>query len=155
MATNHTSNYQLNQWEPTDQVLHTDFNEDNVKIDTALKSLDTTIKEQANAMAQFNTQLSKKGNCQLYFSTYTGDGAESRTYTFPGKPLFVQIYCYIEGYYYTLLNGATYAEHNNHAALVAWDGNSVTLTESGIYPSPNFNYRDKQYSLMALLQADA
>ena len=30
MATNQTTNYQLNQWEPTDQVLRTDFNADNI-----------------------------------------------------------------------------------------------------------------------------
>ena len=39
MATNYTTNYQLNQWEPTDQVLRTDFNVDNAKIDAALKGL--------------------------------------------------------------------------------------------------------------------
>ena len=36
MATNYTTNYQLNQWEPTDQVLRTDFNADNAKLDAAL-----------------------------------------------------------------------------------------------------------------------
>ena len=36
MATNYTTNYQLNQWEPTDQVLRTDFNQDNAKIEAAL-----------------------------------------------------------------------------------------------------------------------
>ena len=36
MATNQTTNYQLNQWEPTDQVLRTDFNADNAKIDAVL-----------------------------------------------------------------------------------------------------------------------
>ena len=36
MATNQTANYQLNQWEPTDQVLRTDFNADNAKLDAAL-----------------------------------------------------------------------------------------------------------------------
>ena len=39
MASNYTTNYQLNQWEPTDQVLRTDFNADNAKIDAALKEL--------------------------------------------------------------------------------------------------------------------
>ena len=33
MASNYTTNYQLNQWEPTDQVQRTDFNADNAKID--------------------------------------------------------------------------------------------------------------------------
>ena len=36
MATNQTTNYHLNQWEPTDQVLRTDFNADNAKLDAAL-----------------------------------------------------------------------------------------------------------------------
>ena len=36
MATNYTTNYQLNQWEPTDQVLRTEFNADNAKIEAAL-----------------------------------------------------------------------------------------------------------------------
>ena len=39
MATNHTTNYQLCQWEATDKVLRTDFNEDNAKIDAALSAL--------------------------------------------------------------------------------------------------------------------
>ncbi len=39
MATNQTTNYQLNQWEPTDQVLRTDFNADNAKLDDALTDL--------------------------------------------------------------------------------------------------------------------
>ena len=38
MASNHTTNYNLNQWEGTDKVLRTDFNEDNAKIDAALKT---------------------------------------------------------------------------------------------------------------------
>lgn len=39
MSTNHTANYDLCQWEATDQVLHTDFNEDNAKIEAALAQL--------------------------------------------------------------------------------------------------------------------
>ncbi len=31
MASNHTANYQLCQWQADDQVLRTDFNEDNAK----------------------------------------------------------------------------------------------------------------------------
>jgi len=36
MPSNYTSNYNLNQWEPDDRVLRTDFNADNAKIDAAL-----------------------------------------------------------------------------------------------------------------------
>ena len=39
MASNYTTNYQLNQWEPTDQVQRTDFNADNAKIEAALVAL--------------------------------------------------------------------------------------------------------------------
>ena len=36
MASNHTPNYNLNQWQATDRVIRTDFNKDNAKIDAAL-----------------------------------------------------------------------------------------------------------------------
>lgn len=39
MASNYTPNYQLNQWEASDQVLHEDFNADNQKIDAALSTI--------------------------------------------------------------------------------------------------------------------
>lgn len=48
MAANQTTNYQLNQWEATDQVLRTDFNADNAKIDAALE----TLSEQAALMCR-------------------------------------------------------------------------------------------------------
>ena len=41
MATYHTANYDLCQWEPTDQVQRTDFNADNAKIDAALSALES------------------------------------------------------------------------------------------------------------------
>jgi len=39
MPSNYTPNYQLNQWEPDDRVLRTDFNADNLKIEAALTAL--------------------------------------------------------------------------------------------------------------------
>ena len=36
MASNHTTNYQLNQWAKPDRVMMDDFNADNAKIDAAL-----------------------------------------------------------------------------------------------------------------------
>ena len=39
MASNYTENYGLCRWAATDQVLRTEFNEDNQKVDTALKGL--------------------------------------------------------------------------------------------------------------------
>ncbi len=36
MASNHTTHYDLSQWQATDEVVRTDFNADNAKIDAAL-----------------------------------------------------------------------------------------------------------------------
>ena len=43
MATNYTTNYGLCQWEPTDAVQRVEFNQDNAKVDAALKSLSDQI----------------------------------------------------------------------------------------------------------------
>lgn len=40
MASKYTSGYRLSQWEAGDKVLRTDFNEDNAKLDTALRRHD-------------------------------------------------------------------------------------------------------------------
>ena len=51
-----TPNFQLNQWSGTDYVRRTDFNADNLKIDTALGSM-----------------------AQVVLGSYTGDGTTLRT----------------------------------------------------------------------------
>lgn len=40
MASNHTEKYGLCQWEATDAVLRTDFNEDNTKIEAAFAAME-------------------------------------------------------------------------------------------------------------------
>ena len=67
MATNHTTHYQLNQWEAADQVLRTDFNQDNQKIDAALAGLDgrTEVLESA---------VSRCGNCIVVHGSDIGNG---------------------------------------------------------------------------------
>lgn len=59
MASNYTTNYGLCQWEPGDSFVRSEFNQDNAKIDAALKSVadaaaqgDQAVKEQAQAWAQ-------------------------------------------------------------------------------------------------------
>jgi|GEM_PF-1730500 len=52
MATNHTSNYTLNQWEPDDAVIRIDFNEDNAKIDAALAA-----KAETSALAALQAEV--------------------------------------------------------------------------------------------------
>lgn len=53
---NKTTNYQLNQWEASDDFLRTDFNEDNAKIEAALDT-----------------------KAEIVAGTYTGDGKASQT----------------------------------------------------------------------------
>ena len=47
----HTTNYQLSQWETTDRILMTDFNSDNAKIDAALKANAEAIAAETTARA--------------------------------------------------------------------------------------------------------
>ena len=55
MATNHTANYELSQWLSTDQVLRTDFNADNAKLDAALAG-----KAEAETMSALQTAVASK-----------------------------------------------------------------------------------------------
>ena len=90
MATNQTTNYQLNQWEPTDQVLRTDFNADNAKLDAALankaevetvSALQTVVAakaEQAALAALAERVTALEARPYIVTGTYTGDGTASR-----------------------------------------------------------------------------
>ena len=46
MARGQTQYYGLNQWEAADQVLRTEFNENNVKIDEALAAVKGIVEKQ-------------------------------------------------------------------------------------------------------------
>ena len=103
MASNHTTNYQLCQWEATDKVLRTDFNEDNQKIDAALKDNADAISAEAAARAAALSSLSQtvSGKAeasavpQTASGTYTGTGecgsAHPNSITFPFQPKLVAI----------------------------------------------------------------
>ena len=80
MATNHTANYELSQWLSTDQVLRTDFNADNAKLDAALA-------ETAAAVPR------------IAVGSYTGSGASARTILVGFTPKAV-ILCSEEGITY-------------------------------------------------------
>ena len=105
MATNHTTNYQLCQWEATDKVLRTDFNQDNQKIDAALKANADAIALKADSSAlsalAASTQSALAGKADLSavpkiaVGTYTGNGgcgsAQKNTLTFPFSPRAVVV----------------------------------------------------------------
>ena len=81
-----TSNYGLKRWDGGDRILHTEFNDNWDKIDTALKS-------SADGVAALQTALASCGNCKIVYGTYTGNGksgsANPNKLTFDGKPVLV------------------------------------------------------------------
>ena len=87
MASNHTEHFSLNQWQGDDQVLRTDFNEDNAKIDSALKDLAAAQAEKADqtALDALAAEVAKKATTaaleavraavpKIAVGTYTGTG---------------------------------------------------------------------------------
>ena len=92
MASNYTTNYNLCQWQPTDQVQRTDFNADNLKIDTVLAS-----KAEATALSSLTQTVNQKASQsaldaaiaaipKVAYSTYTGDGTRNRKISLPFTP---------------------------------------------------------------------
>lgn len=111
MATNHTEYYELNQWLSTDQVLRTDFNADNTKIDAALAGLAEDLETEAAARAEKADQTALTALAAtvplIAVGTYTGDGTAERTIplSFTPKAVFVlpkggQLYIRESAYYY-------------------------------------------------------
>ena len=102
MATNHTTNYELNQSLSADQVLRTDFNADNAKIDAALagKAETETVSalqaavagkaEQANLSA-LEAQVNSMGIAKAE-GTYTGDGGTQQAITTGFRPALVILF---------------------------------------------------------------
>ena len=172
MASNYTSNYGLCQWEPSDKVLRSEFNGDNAKIDAAISAVDSRVDGKASTSAlnslkntvsslsttitgQGNT-LGKKGNCQVLVTSYTGNGQDTRTHTFPKKPVMFFIIgnaLMFVGY------GSTWAmNHDGSFAInTAWSGASVTLSVNAITNQARAiaNVNGKTYQIIALYNQEA
>lgn len=107
-----TTNYQLNQWDPDDKVLRTDFNADNAKIDAAIKvNADAVAAETSarnSAVASVRAAIPR-----IAAGSYTGDGAASRTISLGFTPKAVLLFTQ---------RGSTYvstrsAYHETHGGL--------------------------------------
>ena len=163
MPANHTPNYNLNQWEPEDRVLRTDFNADNAKIDAAIQAAeaktaalsqskadrseleaetqareaaDNAIQATLSAHAQSMTKL---GNCQLYVIPYTGGGEDKpQSITFPERPVIV--YLMQSGVFAPCLYGMDRARtvgfSPDTSFSVSWSGNTISW---GAYAMNNKN----------------
>ena len=133
-----------------------DFNSDNSKIDTALKTNADAIADEAAARNALAQTVADKGNCQLYFQTYTGNGSTRRTFTFPRQPKLVLL----GGDAYTVLAAAgstvapCYATNGTGTqGTASWSGASVTLSFSAAQHL--CNNTNTTYMVVAWIAADA
>lgn len=150
MPTNHTPNYDLSQWEPSDKVLRTDFNADNAKIDAALagKASAAAVDSLARTVAGHASALVRTGNCRIYTTTYTGPGGAGESgavqLTFPGKPELVAVADPGSGAFILMIQGCRYTQRSNSTSSinVTWretplDGTTTTaVTSTKIIPTP-------------------
>ena len=166
MATNQTTNYQLNQWEPTDQVLRTDFNADNAKLDTALQNQAdnlTALTEQVEeeiasltaSVASNTAALNGKGNCQVYSTSYTGAGTSSCSVSLPGYPMFVMVsggnHCLwgIRGSSF----GLSFNQYGQGTNLsFSWSSKSVSWSAPNSDKDFSCNTLNTTYYVLALMQ---
>ena len=153
MASNYTTNYNLCQWQPTDAVQRVDFNADNAKLDTALKSLSDQVVQKANqsalntlisavnrkadqsALDSLTQTVSQKASQsaldaviaaipKVAAGTYIGDGTQNRKISLSFTPKAV---------YVTPQNGSTYYLDSElwrrHSGGLAVQGSPLTWME--------------------------
>ena len=140
---NYTKNYQLNQWEPADRVLRTDFNEDNRKIDAALHTMQGALPE-------------------LVLGTYTGDGSAVRTVDLGFTPQAIYVTA-MDGSAFRYrsggseftggfaLNGHPCYDFLKHRLVLSICENGFQVghsTETGVYVLTNT--KDEEYRYIAL-----
>ena len=166
MSSQKTEHYELNQWLATDQVLRTDFNADNAKIDAALagKAGTEALESLASTVSSLEaaaSQLASTRNCCIYTTSYSGDGQTSRTFTFPQKPMLVFAVggeCWMfalqgagmaSGIY--LHTGGYDSGISGDPLAASWSGNNLTLSCNDLYPLCNRS--GVSYRMLALLEA--
>jgi len=96
MATNHTPNYSLSQWEAGDQFSRGDFNSDFAKIDSALKGLEdrkagaSSVSSLASRVSSLETGITQKADktalssveaamVRIASGQYTGNGLSGKS----------------------------------------------------------------------------
>ena len=69
MASSYTTNYGLCQWEPGDSFVRTEFNQDNARIDAAIKGVADTAAAETAALAERVT-AADRGHTNLTYNVY-------------------------------------------------------------------------------------
>ena len=126
MAT-YTTNYQLHQWEASDDFLRTDFNTDFQKIDAALG-------EKAEA-EETQAELDKKA--EIVKGTYTGNGG-TQTITLGFRPRAILVSLGYRNYNQARLtidgDEADYLVINNTGFKLQYEQNSRVNNSNQLYP---------------------
>lgn len=154
-----TGNYQLCLWDAEDRILMGDFNEDNKTLDAALHA---EKEARENAVAALNAAVAKCGNCQLWTTTYTGNGkagSVSNSLTFPKVPVLAFVIA-PNGTYMPILHGpecllaTVYGRTAPAQNIPTWNGSTVTWFNNSSYVDCQLNMADTVYTVIALLAAD-
>ena len=148
MSTNHTTNYDLNQWEGTDKVLRTEFNADNAKIDAALKANADAIAGKADAadvtaLTQALAALEAKSTLQVIkTATQAADGTTfqidlSDVDWSQWSTVYICLDMLGNGYYYSVY-GNEYENYESHGipgnhCLVLWPMGQSAATIGGVF----------------------
>ena len=148
---NKTANFQLTQWEKTDRILMEEFNSDNEKIDTALKS-------NADGVAALHTALEKCGNCRITLSSYTGTGtlgeAHPTSLTFAEPPLLVFILGPESGFMARGRAMNAFQVSSNSALATTWSADQKTVSWYTPYDAKyQLNTKDAVYQVLCFYQA--
>ena len=130
-----TPNLGLKRWDGGDRILHSEFNDNWDKIDTALAAR----------------------NCRFYTASYTGDGELTKTWTFPSKPVLI-ILTSPTDYFLSVINareghGLSHFGMNSvtHISCTV-EGNSATWSVKDQSSSWMGNSSNTKYGMFAILE---
>ena len=150
MSTNKSQNIKLHLWEPEDNFLRTEFNENFAAIDTAVATAKTELSGQIQTAQQTaNTARAEAAVLPYVTGVYTGAGG-SQTIEVGFRPSLVLI----SEYFHT--TDATQAaglcslhgyNDNSHGILITDKGFATQLEIKRQYPATNLT--DKRYFYIA------
>ena len=146
-----TSNYGLKRWDGGDRILHTEFNDNWDKIDTALK-------DSADGVAALQTALASCGNCRITISSYTGTGtlgeAHPTSLTFAEPPLLVFILGPESGFMARGRAMNAFQSSSNATPTTTWSADQKTVSWYTPYDAKyQLNTKDAVYQVLCFYQA--
>ena len=152
----YTTNYQLPVWAESDRILRTDFNGMTSAIDSALKTNAAAI---AAETAARTAAVALCGNCQIYVSSYVGNGVygqdNARSITCPKPPVVVM---FQSGHGEAAIafkpygGGNAIGANGAQVSSVQWLGNTVSWW--GTDATCHMNLRDTTYHVIVLMAVD-